>query len=109
MLADRRKLALHRLVVEHIIADPVNTREIGLNNIAKLKSQYSRDGWGTNGLQWVEDWERLLNADNQDLLLQLCLSESQYACDMRQVSPFTGVLSNQERYQAIREAHDAQW
>jgi transcriptional regulator with XRE-family HTH domain len=103
-LLDRREervaLELHKKVAEHLLRDSDST----LANVSRVATEARRrvDPY-TAGL--LDEWMRL--ADERDLpgLLHAMTAPDQHSIDMRQVGPFNGVLSEDERLDAIRRAH----
>ncbi|MCL2595252.1 MAG: hypothetical protein FWD83_07010 [Promicromonosporaceae bacterium] len=103
--SDRIKLEYHRAIVDHLRIDHRRVRSIGLDNVIKMRQQYERDGWGQSGTVWLDEWEQLLN-EPLDQLIDGCLRADEHGNDMRQVSPFAGVISQDERLAAIRRARE---
>lgn len=100
---DRREnrvtFELHRAVAEHLEQNPSEVISKGMENIARMRSQ-NRDPLSRD---WVDRWENILRSD-VGLLKEFLLEISHDAEDMRQMSPFLGVLSNDERVLAIKKA-----
>jgi hypothetical protein len=68
-----------------------------------MRAYYENARWGRGGIAWIDDWDRLLDGPT-DRLVEVCVSEDEYAIDMRQVGPFMGVLTQEERLEAIERA-----
>lgn len=100
---DQIKLEYHRKVVEHLRRDESRVRSIGRTNIERMREQYRHDGWGQSGTRWLDLWQSLLDGPSEDLI-KMCLRTDETGCDMRQVGPFLGVLTQDERLDAIRHA-----
>jgi len=100
---DRIKLELHRMVVDHFRADPQRVREIARKNLEKQRYRYNRFTGGRGGLIWVDEWDALINGSDQGFI-EMCLREDEHGNDMRQMGPFVGVLSQEERLTAIARA-----
>jgi hypothetical protein len=96
--AERRSLELHRLVAERLRRDP-----------ALLERARGRvRGWighGTVSRHWAEAWDALLARPLPDILAVL-VDPGQRARDLRQNSPFAGVLSPRERWDALRRLRE---
>ena len=75
--------------------DPRGTRSIALRNLEAMRK--SARGQARS---WLDEWERLLDASTEDLLEALT-SRSPRGRDLRQNSPFAGVLSEVERDQVL--------
>ena len=103
---DRIKLEYHRRVVEHLRRDESRVRSLGRTNIDRMREQYRLQGWGRHGTRWLDLWQSLLDGPREDLI-QMCLRTDETGCDMRQVGPFLGVLSQDERREAICAARAA--
>ncbi|MCL2848717.1 MAG: hypothetical protein FWE61_01570 [Micrococcales bacterium] len=99
MRSDEFKYELHRVVVEHIRRNPDRVREIGLRNVDRMREQYRLQGWGSPGT-WLEEWETLLRGPVEDLV-GMCLLEGEHGNDMRQMGPFSGVISQAERMSVV--------
>ena len=100
---DERSLAMHRLVAARIEQDPAM--------FVKAKATLAR--WrncvSTSSQPWLDEWERLMDRGVEACLAE-ALEDSQKAAALRKSSPFSGVLSNRERFAFLREwrrAHEA--
>ena len=85
---DERDLALHRAVADKIEADP-SLVQVARKNLA---SWLSKGVWSP----YFVEWERIL-AGPLALLLEILRSTDERAVNLRQSSPFAGILSDQER------------
>jgi transcriptional regulator with XRE-family HTH domain len=94
---DRRSMAMHRLVAAKLLADPEAVRMKAGRNLSTLR-EANADGHAT---AYLEEWARLLDGP-ADALIDTLTSERQSARDLRQVSPFAGTLSEEERRRIIR-------
>lgn len=92
---DRRSLEMARRIVERIDNDPARK---GLEKARSVCERWSR----INPQPCVEKWQRLLGKDWQNIRSVL-LDESEKGCEMRQNSPFCGVLRPSERWEVYRE------
>jgi len=104
-LEDRIKLELHRTVVEHYKRDPQRVLNIARKNNQEMRHYYATKSWGKAGMRWVDEWDRVLNGSADDFIFA-CLREDELGYDLRQVGPFLGVISNDERLAAIERARD---
>jgi len=91
----RRSLWLAFGVAGRVVMDPRGTRSIALRNLEAMRK--SARGQARS---WLDEWERLLDASTEDLLEALT-SRSPRGRDLRQNSPFAGVLSEVERDQVL--------
>jgi len=97
---DRVALELHRAVVRQLRKDPSGVRAIALSNIEGL----ARRVRGDLAQAWVRRWRELLESDDDAALIDQCLALDERGHDMRQVSPFLGVLNEEQRLAAIAAA-----
>ena len=94
---DERSLALHRLVVEKVQADPA------LLDKAQENVRRWQEASGSPSLALAE-WEEILSAP-VDQVAAFLVERSERATRLRQSSPFAGILTEDER-RAIFDAHD---
>ncbi len=97
---ERRSLELGRVVAERFAADPQRSRGLARRNLARWRRQ--RPGSRTEGY-WAE-WERILDGPDEGVI-EILTSTSQSARDLRQASPFAGLLSDKERMAAFTRAN----
>jgi hypothetical protein len=95
---ERVQLELHRAVVRRLRADPDAVRAKARANLDTVR----RNVTGPRAHEWVNDWAMALDGP-LPALIDLCLRQDERGVDLRQVSPFAGVLSQDERLAAIRE------
>lgn len=98
-----RSLWLHRVVAGRLAMDPEGTLAKARANIDTL----SRAHQGSATQRWIEQWQVMLDGP-LDSLLDILTSPSARAIELRQNSPFAGVLSEQERQTALA-AFRAHW
>lgn len=53
--------------------------------------------------RWLDRWKELLELSDIDLE-EAMLRDDEESRDLRQISPFAGALSNQERFLAMKKA-----
>lgn len=56
----------------------------------------------------VRDWDAVLSDADPDRLRDVALEISQYGADMRQINPFKGIMSEEDRLQVIKDSRDEQ-
>ena len=88
---DRRSLALHRFIAARLAGDP---RAVSRKAVRNLKVM--RRGDDGSAAPWLEEWDRLLRGP-VSAVIEVLVSHDQRARDLRQVTPFVGVLSDEER------------
>ena len=93
-LAELRSLALHRAVANKLAAEPLATLAIANANLANAIHR------GTTHPTYANAWRVLLALPLAELLVKL-IDESQEMRDLRQASPFAGVLTPRERWKIL--------
>jgi len=91
-----RSLWLHQAVANHLLVDPERTLRRARRNLRLLKSAHPRGA----AARWLSEWEELLGGPIDDLL-QVLTSRSERGCELRQNSPFAGVLTKHERNRVL--------
>ena len=91
---DRRSLGYHRMIAVKLLEDPVPVIAKARTNLARMRGV---DLSGRSS-RYLDAWDRLLDGDEYELVGTL-LDPSEQARDLRQVSPFAGVLTPEERAQ----------
>ena len=93
---DKRSLAYHRAIVENIRKDPVPILRRAIQNVDKLARIHP-------GAQTLFDlWKEWLRLPH-DILASRILDPFPEAREMRQVSPFSGVLGPKQRARILRQ------
>jgi transcriptional regulator with XRE-family HTH domain len=99
---ERRSLALHRAIAAKLAADPAPVLARARKNLRVMR-RANEDGAAE---RWFAEWEHRLRGPFAGIIEAL-VSHDQHARDLRQVTPFAGVLSDEERraiYAAARAA-----
>ncbi len=87
-------LWLHRAVAARVVQDPANVLDHARANLDKLSLTHpSSSGW-------LDAWRRALDAGPEDVL-QILTSPAEAAVELRQNSPFAGVLDEAERHRVL--------
>lgn len=97
---DRRSLALHGRIAEALAADPEAVLARARRNVESMRQR------NPEAHALLDEWLRLLEAPIGELVVAM-LDPSVHGRDLRQVTPFAGVLGPRERaavYRAFREA-----
>ena len=97
MPAEEKSLRLHRVIAERLVAEPDAVLAKAKANVATMRAA---DTAG-HAARWLDEWELLLAGPLVELV-DVLLSRSQRACDLRQSTPFAGVLTSAERLAAMR-------
>lgn len=95
-------LLLHKYVVDKLHSNPSFVLDIAGANL--LKNAPAPGLENSMAGQWFAEWVNLVVAKDIDGITALCLGEMVHDADMRQVSPFAGVLTQDERLSAIKDA-----
>jgi excisionase family DNA binding protein len=98
-----RSLWVHRAVAGKVVLDPDASIELAQRNLARML-QVHTDGMSR---AWLIRWESVLD-HGVDAVLETLSSVSADAVELRQNSPFAGILTEQERT-AVRGAFRAHW
>lgn len=92
----RRSMWLNMAVAGKLVSDPEPTLRRARENLAALRAQHPRG----QAARWLAEWDRLLDGPIERVL-EVLTSTTQYARELRQNSPFAGVLTPQEREQVL--------
>lgn len=96
---DRRSLALHRAIARRLADDPAAVIGQARRNLARMRV---RRGQAT---QLLREWEVILDR-RVPALLTVLTDPSEWARELRHVTPFAGVLSAGERAAVYRAFAD---
>ncbi|SFU08013.1 hypothetical protein SAMN05660657_05469 [Geodermatophilus amargosae] len=91
-----RSLLLAYAVAGRLVTDPDTTLAVARENLRRMRQSVT----GGSATVWLDAWQRLLDCPLPELLATLT-STSSWSCDLRQNSPFAGVLTPQERAQVL--------
>jgi excisionase family DNA binding protein len=91
-----RSLWLHQPVARRLVTDPERTVHRARANLRRLKAAHPRGV----AAHWLGEWARLLDGP-VDELLEAMTSRSERGCELRQNSPFAGVLTQRERARIV--------
>lgn len=94
-----RSLLLAHAITGRIVLDPEGTLSLARRNVRRMRESAARGA----ALVWLTEWERLLDGPLL-ALLQTLTSPSPRARELRQNSPFAGVLTDEERALVLRTA-----
>lgn len=93
---DARSLEIHRLIAAKLRRHPDLFRKVR-DNIARFRVIVAPGSQG-----YIEAWAELVGA-GMEVALAVATEDSEYGREMRQSSPFGGVLTHQERFAFLRE------
>jgi excisionase family DNA binding protein len=92
----QRSLWLGYAVAGRLVADPRGVLGTGRRNLERIRAGGPRG----KARLWVEEWERLLDGPIERILEALTSKAPRYR-ELRQNSPFAGVLSERERHEVL--------
>jgi excisionase family DNA binding protein len=101
----QRSLWLNHAVAGKLVADPVSVLEQARRNLAHLRAVHPRG----QAARWLAEWADIL-AGPIERVLDVLTSPTPRARELRQNSPFAGVLTEGERLQildAFRRSREA--
>jgi excisionase family DNA binding protein len=98
-----KALWLHRAVAGRLVTDPDGVLSKARANLDRLR-QVHRDGMAA---MWLDRWQATLD-DGVEAVLDALTSRVPHAVELRQNSPFAGVLPETER-RAVLAAFVARW
>jgi transcriptional regulator with XRE-family HTH domain len=103
---ERVALELHRAVARKLVDDPQAVFKVMSENIERLRGQVR----GESALSGLDEWAELGELRSVGGLIDVMLGTDRRSIDMRQSSPFLGVLTQTERLEAIGAArqHEAE-
>ena len=87
---DRRSIALHRAIARRLVQDPDTVISKAKRNLATMRAGSAHDS------PFLREWAVLLDRPVPDLV-SLLEDPAPWARELRQVTPFAGVLSTAER------------
>jgi hypothetical protein len=97
-IGEERSLALHRLIAERIRSEP------GLVNEALERIERWRES-GTLCDWYARRWRELLAGDRDELLRTL-VDPGEASRELRQTTPFAGVIDARTRWRVWREVRE---
>ena len=96
----RNKLAfalpIDRVIAEHLIADPAAVLSVGRRNLARARAERPVQEQG-----WITEWEHVIEQPTL-AIVSLLLADDTESLHLKQTSPFAGVISQDERLQAMQ-------
>lgn len=99
---ERVSYELHRAVAEKVLEDPLPVLAQAQDNLRKMAAK-NRDTYSAG---WIREWEELVRGDIAKLVDGM-LRPDERGIDLRQMTPFAGVLTQDERLVAIHKAQKA--
>lgn len=96
---DRVIYELHRAVAQKILDAPEEVRATARHNLGRMRLR-PRNPYAES---WLDEWSALIDGPVESLI-ETMLRADERANDLRQMTPFAGVLTDDERQQAINKA-----
>lgn len=93
---EEKSLAIHRCIAARLLQDPIPTLKKARHNLARLRS--ADQG---HSARWLDEWDGLLDRPTDEIVTAM-LARTQDGIDLRQMTPFAGVLTDAERRKALR-------
>lgn len=90
---------LHRRAALNLLRDSGAVRQRALEMLPLRR----RNIRGELGTRWMEEWDRLLRTGTDEEILDLILTNSEWADDMRQVSPLVFAITEADRTAALAD------
>jgi excisionase family DNA binding protein len=94
---------LHAAVASHLVTEPDHVLSRARENLDRFSAVHA----GTMAQHWLSLWRAALES-GPDQVLGVLVSDSPQAAEMRQNSPFTGILSDDERRKVL-ESFRSHW
>jgi hypothetical protein len=98
-LAEERSVAYHRVIAERLLAQPAVLED------ARRRVQSWLAAAGEHAPFYARKWAEILNRDPSSIAAFL-VERSELADEIRQSTPFLGVLRPQERWKIFRETRE---
>lgn len=95
---EEKSLRLHQALLTPMLAEPDVVISKARNNLSRWSGMHRPDGMTA---RYIEDWKRILD-DGLDAIVEVVISPTQEARELRQNSPFAGVLPDETRRQVLR-------
>lgn len=93
-----KSLWLHRALMTPLMTSPQEVIDRAFENITRWKSEHRSDGMT---VRYLSDWEQILR-QGLDAVMETIVSPRPEACELRQNTPFVGVLDSTTREQVLR-------
>jgi excisionase family DNA binding protein len=100
---ERRSLWLNRAVAARVARDPARVLAHARRNL----DRFERIHEGTSVMRWLGRWREVVDA-GPEAVMDVLSSTAPEAAELRQNSPFAGVLSERER-RAVLESFSEHW
>jgi excisionase family DNA binding protein len=99
---EEKSLRLHQALLTQMLAEPNAVIAKARDNLNRWTSMHRPDGMT---VRYFEQWRRVLDA-GLDAIVDVVNSPSQEARELRQNSPFAGILPDETRLRVLRAFKD---
>ncbi|MDT5048731.1 MAG: hypothetical protein QOD88_2405 [Mycobacterium sp.] len=99
---EEKSLRLHQALLTPMLAEPDVVISKARDNLDRWTSLHRPDGMTS---RYFEQWKRVLDG-GLDTIVDVVISPSQEARELRQNSPFAGVLPDETRLRVLRSFKD---
>jgi excisionase family DNA binding protein len=99
---EEKSLRLHQALLTPMLAEPDAVISKARDNLDRWTSMHRPDGMTS---RYFGEWKRVLDG-GLDAIVDVVISHSQEARELRQNSPFAGVLPDETRQQVLRAFKD---
>ena len=99
---EEKSLRLHQALLAQMLAEPSAVISKARDNLNRWTSMHRPDGMT---VRYFEQWRRVLDA-GLDAIVDVVNSPSQEARELRQNSPFAGILPDETRLRVLRAFKD---
>ena len=93
---EEKSLAIHRQIAARLLSDPTTTLKKARSNLNLLRAADRG-----NATRLLNEWSALLDQPVDEIVTAM-LARTQQGIDLRQMTPFAGVLTDAERRKALR-------
>lgn len=97
-----KSLWLHRALLTPMLSEPDAVLTKARENLRRWRGMHRSDGMTVG---YFDKWERVLD-DGLDAVVEVMTNTSEEACEMRQNSPFAGVLPDDTRVKVLRSFNE---
>lgn len=93
-----RSLWLHQALLGELLSQPIETLDMARENIMKWRESHRADGMT---VRYLDEWSEIIDS-GLDRVVETITSRAPQACELRQNSPFAGVLPDATRIQVLK-------
>jgi len=97
-----KSLWLHRAVLGALTLDPEKVIQTAIKNIARWSTSQRPDGMT---MHYLNQWKQIIDS-GIDVLMTTLVGTDERSSELRQNSPFAGVLSDVQRQKVLRSFRD---